>query len=165
MLLADTSWNNRMRYLRKKGGICGNNNHFNCSVKAFGTEPYLLKFGDNCTIAAEVVFITHDGGMETINNLHFSDERLDSIAEIEIGNNVYIGTKAIILPGVKIGDNAIIGAGAVVSRDIPSGVVAVGVPAKPIKTIEEYYLSNCKKGKVFPTANLNYKQKRQYFKK
>lgn len=55
---------------------------------------------------------------------------------IKIGNNVWIGTKATILSGVTIGDNCIIGANAVVTKDIPSNSVAVGIPAKVVKTID-----------------------------
>ena len=55
---------------------------------------------------------------------------------IKIGNNVWIGGGAIILPGVTIGDNSTIGAGSVVTKDIPANVVAVGNPASVIREIE-----------------------------
>lgn len=55
-----------------------------------------------------------------------------------IGNDVYIGNNVIILPGVTIGNNVIIGAGAVVTKTIPDNSVAVGVPARVIKTADEY---------------------------
>ena len=57
---------------------------------------------------------------------------------IEIGNNVWIGANAVILPKVKIGDNVVIGAGSVVTTDIPSNSVAVGNPCKVIKTKNPY---------------------------
>jgi acetyltransferase-like isoleucine patch superfamily enzyme len=53
---------------------------------------------------------------------------------IEIGANVWIGRGATVLAGVRIGDNAVVGANAVVTRDVPAGAVAVGVPARPIST-------------------------------
>lgn len=56
---------------------------------------------------------------------------------IHVGKNVWIGAHATILPGVNIGDGAIIGAGAVVNKNIPANCVAVGVPAKPIKNIND----------------------------
>lgn len=56
---------------------------------------------------------------------------------IHIGNNVWIGAGAIVLPGVSIGDNSVIGAGSVVTKDIPSGVVAVGNPCRILREIGE----------------------------
>ena len=57
---------------------------------------------------------------------------------VKIGNNVFIGYGAIILPGVNIGNDVVIGAGSVVSKDVPSGSIVAGVPAKVIKTTEEF---------------------------
>ena len=51
---------------------------------------------------------------------------------VEIGKNVWIGTKATILDGVRIGDNAIIGAYSLVNKDVPSGNKVVGIPARKI---------------------------------
>lgn len=56
---------------------------------------------------------------------------------VHIGNNVWIGAGAIILPGVTIGDDTVIGAGSVVTKDIPSGVVAVGNPCRVLRPIGE----------------------------
>ena len=57
-------------------------------------------------------------------------------APIRIGNNVWIGAQATVLPGVTIDDGAIVAAGAVVTRDVPANVIVGGVPAKIIKKIE-----------------------------
>ncbi|MDE5898229.1 MAG: sugar O-acetyltransferase [Treponemataceae bacterium] len=54
---------------------------------------------------------------------------------IEIGDSVWIGGNAVILPGVKIGSNVVIGAGSVVCKDIPSNVVAAGNPCRPLRGI------------------------------
>ena len=54
---------------------------------------------------------------------------------IAIGDNVWLGGGAIVLPGVTIGENTVVGAGAVVTRDLPAGVVAVGNPARVIRTL------------------------------
>ena len=56
---------------------------------------------------------------------------------IVVGNNVWIGTGATILAGVTIGDNSVIGAGSVVTKSIPSNVIAVGVPCKVMRKITE----------------------------
>jgi acetyltransferase-like isoleucine patch superfamily enzyme len=55
---------------------------------------------------------------------------------ISIGNEVWIGAHAVVLPGVTIGDGAVVAAGAVVSRDVPSYAVVAGVPARVIRTIK-----------------------------
>ncbi len=57
---------------------------------------------------------------------------------VHIGRNCWIGAGAIILPGVTIGDNTVIGAGSVVTRDIPSNVVAVGNPCRVLREIGEH---------------------------
>ena len=65
-----------------------------------------------------------------------SKERTDGIEyakPVTIGNSVWLGGNVCIMPGVTIGDNTVIGAGSVVTKDIPSGVVAVGNPCRPIK--------------------------------
>jgi maltose O-acetyltransferase len=54
---------------------------------------------------------------------------------VTIGDNVWIGGNVTILPGVNIGDNVTIGAGSVVTHDIPSNVIAVGNPCRPVKSI------------------------------
>ena len=54
-----------------------------------------------------------------------------------IGDGVLVGAGAVVLEGICIGDNAVIGAGAVVTHDIPSGAVALGVPAKVVKSRDD----------------------------
>ena len=54
---------------------------------------------------------------------------------VHIGKNVWIGAGAILLPGVRVGDGTVIGAGSVVTKDLPSGVVAVGNPCRVLREI------------------------------
>ncbi|NOH95220.1 sugar O-acetyltransferase [Vibrio sp. 99-70-13A1] len=56
---------------------------------------------------------------------------------IHIKDNVWIGANSVVLPGVTIGENSVIGAGSVVTKDIPSGVVAVGNPCRVMRSINE----------------------------
>lgn len=67
-------------------------------------------------------------------------------AAVHIGRNCWIGAGAIILPGVTIGDNTVVGAGSVVTKDLPSDVVAVGNPCRALRKIgdrdREYYFKN-----------------------
>lgn len=122
----------------------------------FGSEPYLVTLGDHVS-ATRVSFITHDGGVWVFRD---KDPDCDTFSPISVGNNVFIGLGAIIMPGVTIGDNVVIGAGAVVTRDIPSNYVAVGVPAKPIKTIDEYWKSL--EGRILRTKRMTDEEKRRY---
>ena len=67
---------------------------------------------------------------------------------VRIGNNVWIGAGAVILPGITIGDNSVIGAGSIVTKDIPANVVAVGNPCRVLREInerdKEYYYKDMK---------------------
>lgn len=101
----------------------------------WSTEPWLITIGKNVHITDGVRFLTHDGG-----TLIFRKEipDLEITKPIMIGNDVYIGNNVLIMPGGSIGNNVIVGAGAVVTKHIPDNSVAVGVPARVIKTADEY---------------------------
>ncbi|MET7705778.1 DapH/DapD/GlmU-related protein [Micromonospora sp. NPDC005413] len=101
----------------------------------FGSEPWLITLGDNVYITAGVQFLTHDGGTLILRRDH---PDLEWTAPISIGDDVYIGVRSIIMPGVRIGDRCIIGAGSVVTRDIPDSSVAAGVPARVLRSTDEY---------------------------
>ena len=120
-------------FYRKKGVQIGKN----CRIynNHFGGEPYLIKIGDHCTITTGVKFITHDGGCWI-----FREEcpNLQKFGTIEIKDNCVIGENAIIMPNVSIGPNSIVAAGAVVTEDVPPNTIVAGVPARKIKSIEEY---------------------------
>lgn len=64
-------------------------------------------------------------------------DKLEAAQPITLGDNVWLGGGVIVGPGVTIGDNSVVGAGAVVTRDLPSGVVAVGNPARVVREIAD----------------------------
>lgn len=101
----------------------------------FGGEPYLITLGNHVTITGRVQFITHDGGVWVFRE---QEPNLDVFAPVRVGNNVFIGFGSIILPGTVIGDNVVVAAGSVVRGEIPSDCVVGGVPARVIKSIEDY---------------------------
>ncbi|MHA6794082.1 sugar O-acetyltransferase [Pseudonocardia bannensis] len=61
--------------------------------------------------------------------------RIEAARPITIGDNVWLGGGVIVLPGVSIGEDTVVGAGAVVTRDLPAGVVAVGNPARVVRSL------------------------------
>lgn len=63
-------------------------------------------------------------------------QHLAQASEIHIGNDVWIGGNVTVLPGINIGNNVVIGAGAIVTKDIPDNSLAVGVPARVVREIE-----------------------------
>lgn len=101
--------------------------NFNC---VFVDDTY-IDIGSHTLVGPNVTFVT---GNHPLNAMQ-RKEALQYNQPIKVGKNVWIGANAVILPGVTIGDNSIIGAGSIVTKDIPSNVVAVGVPCKPIKKV------------------------------
>jgi acetyltransferase-like isoleucine patch superfamily enzyme len=99
-----------------------------------GTEievSELVTIGRGALIAPDV-YITDHNHQTSPGTPMF--ERPCVAAPVHIGNDVWIGTKCVILPGVTIGDGAVIAAGAVVNRDVPAGAIVGGVPARVLKT-------------------------------
>ena len=131
----------------KVGKNCWIESPFNCDY------GYNITVGDNfytntnCCIldCAKItignnVWIGPNVGIYTPNHAFDSKERTHGYEKslpIEIGDNVWIGGGVTIIGGVKIGQNSIIGAGSVVTKNIPSGVIAAGNPAKIIREITE----------------------------
>lgn len=90
--------------------------------------------GDGCMFAPNVVLATAGHPIDP----QLRAQVYQYTKPIRIGNNVWIGAGAVVLPGVTIGDNTVIGAGSVVTRDIPAGVVAVGNPCRVMREIGEH---------------------------
>ncbi|MFD5753212.1 sugar O-acetyltransferase [Streptomyces sp. NPDC127033] len=90
-----------------------------------------ITIGEDCQIGPNVQLLTPTHPLEPGPRR----DKLEAALPITIGDNVWLGGGAIVCPGVTIGDNSVIGAGAVVTKDIPANVVAVGSPARPIRTL------------------------------
>lgn len=124
-------------YWRLKGALIGDD----CEIfpeANLGSEPYLIQIGNHVRINSGVNFVTHDGGVWVLRYLEKELKDIDCFGKIKIGNNVHIGTNAIIMPGVTVEDNVIIGCGAIVTKDVPNNSIVVGIPARRIESLEEY---------------------------
>lgn len=128
----------RADFLRKKGYFKHIGEHVYLQPWNFGTEPHLISFGENVHVASNVSFINHDITCMMFRNMDKEHKYKLRQGEINIGDNVFIGSNSTILYDVTIGNNVIIGAGSLVNKDIPSGTVAAGVPAKVVGNFEDY---------------------------
>jgi maltose O-acetyltransferase len=145
---ADNLLNRRkLNKFKKTLKYCGENTFIQFPVRIEGPEHIFL--GNNVSINAFVHMWGHGGITVGNDSLIASHVSINSVTHdthavlyretviekpVTIGNNVWIGSHAVILPGVTIGDNAIIGAGSVITKDVPANVVVAGVPAKIIRT-------------------------------
>lgn len=133
-----------LKQLRMSGVVVGDKSQIlNCKFSSSSKGDRFF-IGSNCTLT-NVSLLGHDASPTLfLNELQMKDEltargsRRSYRKPIIIGNNVFVGWGAIILPGVVIGSNVVVAAGSVVTRDIPDGSVVAGNPAKIIKSIDSY---------------------------
>ncbi|MDH6364401.1 acetyltransferase-like isoleucine patch superfamily enzyme [Enterococcus sp. PF1-24] len=102
--------------------------NFNCTF--LDVAP--ITIGDNCMLAPNVQLYTATHPLHPVER----NSGVEYAKPITIGNNVWLGGGAIVIPGVTLGDNVVVAAGAVVTKSFPDNVVVGGNPAKIIKTIE-----------------------------
>lgn len=128
-----------MKYAISNGVKIGEN----CMVAdrdTFPTEGYLVEIGNHCQLTLGSRILTH-GGAQVARKTH---PNFDIFGKVKLGDYVYIGANALILPGVTIGDNVLVSAGSVVTKSVPSNVVIGGNPARIICTVNEYVQRNLK---------------------
>lgn len=100
-----------------------------CNIDA--NFPWLIEIGSNVTFASKVCLLAHDASTKKLVGY-------TRIGRVSIGNNVFVGYGAIILPGVAVGDDAVVGAGALVTKDVPAGKVVAGVPARVLGDVDDH---------------------------
>lgn len=90
-----------------------------------------ISCGDNVTLTKDVYLLAHDASMKkTLGKT--------KVGRVVIGNNVFVGAKTVVLPGVEIGDNVVIGANSTVTKSIPAGEVWAGTPARFIGFTKDF---------------------------
>lgn len=107
----------------------------NCQVSCCSK----VSIGDGVLFGANVFVTDNFHGNNSLDQLCMPpiNRPLDVRGEVIIGNNVWVGRNVCIMPGVHIGDGAVIGANSVVTHDVPAYCVAVGAPARVVKSIKE----------------------------
>jgi maltose O-acetyltransferase len=92
-----------------------------------------ITIGDDVQIGPNVQLLTPTHPVEP----EARRAKWEAARPITIGDNVWLGGGVVVLPGVSIGENTVVGAGAVVTRDLPANVIAVGNPARVVRTVTE----------------------------
>ena len=118
---------------------CDYGSHISIGARTFVNYDCVLldvapiRIGAACQLATRVELLTATHPIDP------EPRRLgwESAEPIELGDNVWLGGGAVVCPGVSIGEDTVVGAGAVVTRDLPAGVVAAGVPARVVREIGE----------------------------
>lgn len=103
--------------------------NYNCTI----VDVAKVRIGDNCQMAPNVAIYTAGHPVHPVSR----NSAYEYGIEVTIGDNVWIGGNAVIVPGVHIGSNTVIGAGSVVTKDIPDWVIAAGNPCRVIREISE----------------------------
>jgi acetyltransferase-like isoleucine patch superfamily enzyme len=95
-----------------------------------------IVIGNDCLLAGGVHIADNDGHpLDYRDRMNHLPPRKEDVREVRVGNNVWIGSQAVILKGVTIGDRAVVGARAVVTKDVPPDVVVAGNPARVVKRL------------------------------
>jgi len=105
--------------------------HFVSNTRLDGLIPNAVEIGENFISATGSWILTHDSSL--INHINKV-----AVRKTTIGDDVFIGLNAIIMPGVNVGNGAIIGAGAVVTKDVKPYTIVAGNPAKFICSVKDY---------------------------
>lgn len=123
-------------FLLKKSGIkIGNDTFINMNVLMIDSyKGNLIEFGERCAIAPGAAFIaTSDPNNSELRQI----KSLSKIEKVIIEDDVWIGTYAVIMPGISIGKFSIIGSGAVVTKNVEDYSIMVGNPAKKIGDVRD----------------------------
>lgn len=111
----------------------------NCSIGEYNhiTSAHKITIGNGLLTGRYVMITDNSHGGLSVEEAGIPPQKRDlkTKGEVVIGNNVWIGDKAIILPGVHIGDNVIVAANSAVTHDVPSNCVVAGAPARVVKSI------------------------------
>ena len=107
--------------------------HFYANTDLTILDENEVRFGDNVFLAPHVSIYTAGHPIDA----EVRNTEVEYARQVTIGSNVWIGGNVVINPGVTIGDDVVIGSGSVVTKDIPSHVIAAGVPCRVIREITE----------------------------
>lgn len=120
----------RLEMLRAHGATVGQNVFFEGAVNDYKDAPFLT-VEDGATVSQGTLIILHDSSFNNVSGLPIK------FGKVTIGQDSYVGANCTITCGVRIGKGAIVGAHSLVTKDVPDGAVAYGVPARVVGTVAE----------------------------
>lgn len=121
----------RLEHLRALGARIGRDVYLGADVYVEADFAPLLTIGDGVVLARGVTILLHDSALNNV-----CGEPL-KFGHVVLGDRCYVGANATVLCGVAVGAQAVVGAASVVTRDVPSGAVVAGNPARVCGTVEE----------------------------
>ena len=151
-MVDDSIYYARVKVLIARGLVIGKNVTISRNAIIDAGYPYLIRIGDNCSLAEHVRLLAHDAATFKFTGGYAR------LGKIEIKDNCFIGDRSTILPGVTIGPNVLVAAGSVVNRDVPPNSCVAGVPARFYARFDEYIERNKQQietGSIFEFADLN----------
>lgn len=128
----------RQQRLKHRGIRIGSNTFISHKAYIDSHKGAKVIIGSNCFITRNVIILNHtDTGLGGPKSLYvpYGGDRV--LADVEIGDNVFIGVGSVVMPGVKICDNSVIGALSLVTKDVPANRVYAGQPAKEICSVQD----------------------------
>jgi carbonic anhydrase/acetyltransferase-like protein (isoleucine patch superfamily) len=100
-------------------------------------EPHLTEIGENVWLTAGTHLLNHDGAIAMLNRAGRTD-LVNLVGKIVIEDNVFVGIRSIIMPGVRIGTGSIVATGSLVTKDVEPNTVVGGIPARFICNVDDY---------------------------
>jgi maltose O-acetyltransferase len=150
-IVRNLKYRTRIRTLIAGGLALGRNVTIAETAVIDASYPYLIRIGNNCSIAEQVRIWSHDAATFKFTGGHAR------LGKVEIKDNCFIGDRSTILPGVTIGPNVLVVAGSVINKDIPPNSCVAGVPARIYAKFDEYIQRNQRQiesGSVFEFSDL-----------
>lgn len=143
-------------YLRRRGmDIKGTPVYIAVNVKFDGKDYSKIHIGDRSVVSSDVRFLTHDYSISRA--IEAGGTRLEKEAyflrDIYVGNNCFVGTRSILMPGCRLGNNVIVGAGSVVRGNVPDDTIVMGNPAVPCGNTVEWGKKKMTGDDLFYNAN------------
>lgn len=126
----------RVFFHRLRGVNIGKNVFIGLDVHIDDDNPEFVIIEDDVLLSPNCILLTHKRNIENYKRGNWIGNQSFFRSQIIIKKGAHIGTGTIILPGVIVGEGALIGAGSVVTKDIPPYSLAIGVPAKVVKTFD-----------------------------